>query len=252
MNTKKNPNGADDWNSHWSDQQWIASVNPAQKMRHKEICTRIAKLKSRDVLDVGCGQGDLLVAISELKLKASLTGCDPSLVAIQSAKLKSPEVEFICADLINEEPSELYGKSFDTVTLIEVIEHLDNPSDLLKKVSQYMKSNSTLIVSVPSGPRSAFEVSIGHRQHFTKQSLMKLLIESGYKEIKISQIGFPFFNLYKLVVKLRGTQLHADIDSFNTGGGLVARIAMRIFDLLFRLNQSWIPFGWQLVAQCSR
>jgi 2-polyprenyl-3-methyl-5-hydroxy-6-metoxy-1,4-benzoquinol methylase len=194
LNVKKNPNEADDWNSHWSDQQWIASVNPAQKMRHKEICARITKLKARDVLDVGCGQGDLLVALSKLNRDVSLTGCDPSLVAIESARLKAPEVEFICADLINEDPRELYGKSFDTVTLVEVIEHLDNPSDLLKKVSQYMKLNATLIVSVPAGPRSAFEVSIGHRQHFSKQSLMKLLIESGFKEIKISQIGFPFFS----------------------------------------------------------
>jgi hypothetical protein len=91
---------------------------------------------------------------------------------------------------------------------------------------------------------SAFDRSIGHRRHFTPESLSQILRESGFRVERAQRAGFPFFNLYRLVVIARGRQLTRDIGR----GSATAGTAMSAFGRLFRLNVDRSPFGWQIVA----
>ena len=242
----------DNWDVHWQQQHWIASINPAQNMRHEAISRIIKNIGTVTLLDVGCGQGDLLFDISISNPSVRLYGCDPSAFAIDVVKQKVPAAHLFCADLTQASITELNGVNLDTICIIEVLEHLDQPEMLIAKVNQLMQPGSTLIVSVPSGPRSDFEVSIGHRKHYSKKMLSEVLIDGGFRNIKVNQIGFPFFNLYKLVVKARGKQLTKDINDFNNGAGGIAKMAMKCFSVLFKLNLNRLPFGWQLIAICEK
>jgi hypothetical protein len=58
--------------------------------------------------------------------------------------------------------------------------------------------------------------------------------------------GFPFFNLYRLTVIARGRKLVEDA----TDGDMpvMARVAMRAFSWLFRMNAVRTLRGWQLIA----
>jgi hypothetical protein len=60
------------------------------------------------------------------------------------------------------------------------------------------------LVTVPGGFRSAYDKHIGHRQHFSKASLKKSLLEAGYQNIQIYRAGFPVFNLYKILTIIAG------------------------------------------------
>lgn len=242
----------DNWDVHWEQQHWIASINPAQNMRHVAISRIIKNIGTATLLDVGCGQGDLLLDISISNPSVRLYGCDPSAFAIDVVKQKVPAAHLFCADLTQAAITELSDVNLNTICIIEVLEHLDQPEVLIAKVNQMMQVGSTLIVSVPSGPRSDFEVSIGHRRHYSKHTLSELLISGGFKNVKVDRIGFPFFNLYKLVVKVRGKQLTKDINDFNNGAGGMAKMAMKCFSILFKLNFNRVPFGWQLIATCEK
>jgi hypothetical protein len=66
--------------------------------------------------------------------------------------------------------------------------------------------------------------------------------------VTVQASGFPFFNLYKLTVLIRGQRLSEDINNFNSGSAKIATAVMRIFGFLFRLNLRRGRLGWQLVA----
>jgi hypothetical protein len=61
--------------------------------------------------------------------------------------------------------------------------------------------------------------------------------------------GFPFFNLYRLTVILRGHHLIADVGRKSQGWtSLLARAVMVLFRPLFALNIIGTRLGWQTIA----
>jgi hypothetical protein len=95
---------------------------------------------------------------------------------------------------------------------------------------------------------SAFDKHIGHRQHFSIPGLKSLLEESGYSQCKVWGAGFPFFNLYRLVVILRGQKLVDDASQAGKPMSLASRLVMSLFGILFRLNLNRSTLGWQRFA----
>jgi len=133
----------------------------------------------------------------------------------------------------------------------EVLEHVDDPARLLRTAIRCLAPGGLLVVTVPGGPRTAFDRFIGHRRHFRPAALRSVLQGAGVEVDHVSGTGFPFFNLYKLVVLLRGRALVRDASS-TADPSRAAAAAMRCFGVLLtpRLNSS--RFGWQLAAQARR
>jgi hypothetical protein len=101
-----------------------------------------------------------------------------------------------------------------------------------------------VIVTVPGGPRSAFDIHIGHRRHYSPRQLEELLRSAGYRALSVRGAGFPFFNLYKLAVILRGEKLAKDLDQ-DQRPSRATSLAMAAFRPLFRLNLNGTGLGWQ-------
>ncbi|MEP7232692.1 MAG: methyltransferase domain-containing protein [Ginsengibacter sp.] len=101
-----------------------------------------------NVLDVGCGNG--LISISLGKAGHNVLGIDISEKAIEKANKKNylPNVKFAVAGA--EQLSETEIK-YDAVICSEVLEHLGEPSNLLKYIYKSMKDEGILIVTVPNG-----------------------------------------------------------------------------------------------------
>src|ERR1017187_8051755 len=126
----------------------------------------------------------------------------------------------------------------------DVLEHLDDPGVLLRHAAAYMAPGCQLVVTVPGGWRSAFYSHIGHRRHYTPAQLRGLLESAGFAVERAYAAGFPFFNLYRMLVTLRGQELVAEAAR---GPTLLMRAAGAIFEALFRLNLMH-PWGWQTLA----
>ena len=94
----------------------------------------------------------------------------------------------------------------------EVLEHVDEPDVLLRNAVEYLASGCRIVVTVPGGPRSAFDRHIGHRRHFTAKRLRSLLEANGFENVTVRRAGFPFFDLYRMVVIARGKRLIADVE----------------------------------------
>jgi SAM-dependent methyltransferase len=240
----------DEWDRHWRDYAESAASNPAQAYRRRLVLRLLASsgngIPAR-VLDIGSGTGDLAAEIRNAFPAAELLGLDVSAAAVEHAARKVPAATFLQRDLASgSEPEPAYRGWATHAVCSEVLEHVEDPKALLANARSYLAPGCKLIVTVPGGPMSAFDRHIGHRQHFTPKSIRALLDQAGFVVERSTRAGFPFFNLYRLIVLLRGERLVDDVA--DGARRRSARLAMRIFAVLFRLNLTRSPWGWQVLA----
>jgi SAM-dependent methyltransferase len=243
----------DDWDRHWTDYADPASQNPAQAMRRRVIQSLLGVGDGpARILDIGCGQGDLVAEMSIRYPNAEFRGIDYSLLGVELAAQKVPSATFSQRDLLTSDspPADQTGWATHAICS-EVLEHVDEPQRLLANARAYLAPGCRLAVTVPGGPMSAFDRHIGHRRHFSVGALRQLLIDSGFAPESVTGVGFPLFNLYRLVVIGRGPRLVQDVAGRSEGqasASFPARLAMAGFRLLLALPQPRTRRGWQLVA----
>jgi SAM-dependent methyltransferase len=151
------------------------------------------------------------------------------------------------------ETTNLHGWA-DVATCVEVVEHQDDPTRLLKNARRYLAPRGRLIVTAPGGPVAYFDRHIGHRRHYRASELRDLVAGAGFRVESALSAGFPFFNLYKIAAIARGrdvVKLAAATESDSSAGTLLAYAAFDVFHRLFRLNAKSTPWGWQTLVVAS-
>lgn len=239
----------DDWDRHWDHYAESAQQNPAQRYRRRLILRRLGRVPER-VLDIGSGQGDLAYDIATRFPDAEVLGLEVSGSGVKRSRAKVPRAVFLRRDLLDSSaPAELHGRWATHAVCSEVLEHVDDPVELLRNGSRYIAPTGKLVVTVPGGPMSAFDRHIGHRRHYTASDVRAVLEAAGLIVDDVARAGFPFFNLYRLLVILRGKHLIDDVSSTTRGASsVISRLLMNLFRLLFYCNLDSSPWGWQLVA----
>jgi SAM-dependent methyltransferase len=240
--------GRDDWDTHWENFSSSAGRNPAQAFRRRLILSQLATDPPRHYLDIGSGQGDLAAAVAARWPRADVVGIELSQRGVEFASAKLPRARFLKVDLLDGRPPPEGMSAWATHgTCAEVIEHVDEPERFLRSVRRWLAPGASLLVTVPGGPMSAFDHRIGHRRHYSIESLTALLSAAGFDVTDCGGAGYPMFNLYRRTVIARGDRLAGDVDT-RGGASFPARVGMALFDGLLR----WAPTrgrrGWQLYA----
>lgn len=241
----------DDWDQHWMGMARSASQNPAQAMRRRIIDGLLdVRAPCARILDVGCGQGDLAADLRRRYPHAELRGIDYSQYGVDIARTKVPEARFEQRDLLEAaDPGPGMARWATYAVCSEVLEHVDEPERLLVNARAYLAPGCRLVVTVPGGPMSAFDRHIGHRRHYTPDSLRATLAAAGFEVEKAVGAGFPFFNLYRAVVILRGESMVADAGGDGASSpSLPARAAMAVFRPLLAVPVPYSALGWQVVG----
>jgi len=244
----------DEWDRHWALYGEPAQGNPANAYRHRLVLHLLGRPGPGEVvLDVGSGQGELALVLKRRFPAATVRGIEYSAEGVARATAAAAaaglDVAFAQRDLLEPatlRPEARAAASFATCS--EVLEHVDDPGLLLRNAGQYLAPGCRLVVTVPGGPRSAFDEHIGHRRHYGAASLRALLTGAGFDVERVARAGFPFFNLYRLAVIARGRRLIADLESGAPGAAGAPGAVLAFFDKSFRLNLPSSPFGWQMVA----
>jgi len=147
-------------------------------------------IKNKKVLDIGCWTGQFEKVAS--KYTGEIIGIDPGIKAIEIAKKLVPNVKFMVGNALN---LKFKNHSFDTVTMMDVIEHIPKGTETkcLKEIRRVLKPNGHLIISTPNAHILSILLDpayflIGHR-HYSYETLNTLLVKSGFKVIKHKKIG---------------------------------------------------------------
>lgn len=242
----------DDWDRHWSDFSDASQQNPAVAYRVRILRDRLRPLIGDThctVLDIGSGIGDLAVELGHEFPRATIRGIELSESGVAVSRVRAPHGEFLQFDLLGADPiPDSWKCATDVAVCSEVLEHLDDPATFLRNAAKLLVPGCVVLVTVPAGPMSAFDRHIGHRQHFTPASLEALLRSAGFVPIDTVRAGFPFFNLYRMMVLARGHRLVSDAASLSRGTGRIMGAVSAVFKTLFRCNLARSLWGWQLMS----
>jgi ubiquinone/menaquinone biosynthesis C-methylase UbiE len=147
--------------------------------------------KCKKVLDAGCGIGTFL---SLNPYNAEVQGIDFSKEEVQKARLKG--VNARVADLNKRLPFK--DNEFDAVTCFHVIEHLDNPDNMLREFKRILKKGGILMVAVPNHSFKKFYADYTHKRPYPKEALYRILDDYGFRDIRIKK-GFHLSRLVSSV-----------------------------------------------------
>jgi len=157
----------------------------------KNLKNIIASLDTRNLLDIGCGEGFITDFIYK-SVRCPVTGVDIGDKILKKARHDYPEIFFIKGSAYK---LPFKNKSFELITAIEILEHLDRPEKALKEFKRVSKK--WLIASVPQEPlwrmlnMAKFKYltrlgnTPGHIQHWTTRSFSRL-ISKYFKIIKVT------------------------------------------------------------------
>lgn len=230
--------------------------SPAAFHRRRLILTLVREhaRSASQVLELGCGQGTLLKKL-ELELPAAVVqGADVSPRSLEKSRELGCRAELFELDLAALDFEARHAARlghFDLVICSEVLEHLADDKLALERIRSLLAPGGHLIVTVPSGQRTRFDRALGHVRHYTRSGLAWRLREADYDVERALAWGFPFHNLYRLLVAM-GARL--SLDAGAAGGpalprgtvGLGYRALARALKPLYFLNRPY--WGPQLLA----
>ncbi len=128
------------------------------------------------LLDVGCGNGNLLRSFSKLYPSWKLSGLefdDQNRSCIE--KINNVSAFYSC-DL------SAIAEQFDMISMIHCLEHIINPVDFLLKVKDNLGPQGLLLIEIPSYTFNPFDLVIAdHCTHLDMNNLKKLIECSGFE-----------------------------------------------------------------------
>lgn len=238
----------DNWDRHWADFSDAAAVGPTTRWRSR-LVLELLDIPPGDasvhMMEIGSGRGEFAEMFVGRYPRARFFGVELSATGVALAGKRVPQAQFVQRDLLQPAPEECSAAFQATHSLCsEVLEHVDNPALLLRHAAAYMAPGCRLVVTLPGGPLNAFYRHTGHRRHYTPGELRELLESNGFEVETCRGEGFPFFNLYRLMLTMRGEKLIGDVSGPPSP---LVQCGTAVFDRLFPLNfgHSW---GWQTVA----
>ena len=196
----------------------------------------------RKVLDLGCGSGFLLDFLSQKGYKA--IGIEPNEELIRLAKQRNPGLDIKKGNAENLDS--LILDEVDTVLAVDVLEHINDDTSILKKIHRHLSSGGRFIIVVPAYPwiYGKRDEKYGHFRRYSKSGLDNLLAESGFK-IKSSRywnvLGvLPYIFYEKVLAK----ELESGLREKRTG--FVNSFLKKLLHFWFRLIENKINFGFGL------
>lgn len=182
------------------------------------------------VLDVGCGRGDDLRVLRTLGY-GTLVGADPFL---------DDSVKELGMRLLKKSIHEV-DEVFDVITFNHSLEHLPDPSDVIRRTGQLLSEGGRCVIRTPVVPSYAWKrygsnwVQLDPPRHLfipSVKGLSALLRECGMQVFKVAYNSTPFqfwgSELYEKGITLVSFPDH----SAEGGGGVFNEDEMRAFEQL--------------------
>jgi ubiquinone/menaquinone biosynthesis C-methylase UbiE len=159
------------------------------------LLKKFLKTRSPKILDYGCGTGENLLALSKL---GESFGVDNSSDAIDFCKQKGIKN----VTLVKNDKLPYKNSQFNLVTMLDVLEHIDEKGSL-KEVKRVLSDDGLVLITVPAFMWlwSKWDEVLHHKRRYTTDSLKAVLNKNGFEVIKISYM-YSFLVIPALITRL--------------------------------------------------
>ena len=201
--------------------EYLSDACPSQAYQQRDrrlvhyLLGKIAVRGQARVVDIGCGDGHLAAAFSEAG--CDVTGVEP----VREARRLVEKRGIRALGDVSEIPED---ERFDLACLVEVIEHLQSPVDVLKSIRPHLGRGGKLFLTTPSasGLKARFKRSQSgayfsphHLHFFTPRSLRMCLAKAGFESTET--LFLPFYVPNRKPLRLAAARL---LDMLGLGAGI--------------------------------
>lgn len=187
----------------WARSQVFSDYNSV--LGHYQAMACLEHAQGDSLLDMPCGDGTL-TALMAPKFKR-VVGLDASSKHLALARKTLPSAELheaLIEDFATKE-------RFDTITMINILEHVIDPVMVLRKAASFLSDTGVLLVHVPNAKAinrrlavlmgtlteceelSPFDIQVvGHRRSY---SLSSLCADIGHADLKVRATGGVFYKM---------------------------------------------------------
>ncbi len=164
----------------------------------RERFPKYAERKDRLLIDVGCGRGDFLVRMKDLGW--NVLGIEPD---AESARLAEGRGIPVFRGTLEE--ARLEAGIADQVTLQHVIEHLTDPSAVIRESFRVLRRKGRLVIYTPNNESLGHQVFKSswlpldpprHLFVFAERSIRLLLEQSPFREYRIRTVPVSASKIY--------------------------------------------------------
>jgi len=172
---------------------------------HYQVEACLEHARGTSLLDMPCGDGLLTEKFAQRF--DTIVGVDASKTHLEAAKRRLPGLDFHHA-LIEELDID---QRFDTVTMLNVLEHVTDPIGVLKKAATFLNPDGVILIHVPNSQAvnrriavrmgtlesceelSPFDIHVvGHRRAYDLNSLQADIAASG---LRVVATGGVFYKM---------------------------------------------------------
>lgn len=154
------------------------STDPYELARLEALDAALGDARLGRVLELACAEGHFTGRLA--RRAASVTALDISAVAIERARRRAPEANFVEGDLLVWEPAQA---GFDAIVVAEVLYYLDRPGvkaefeALFPRVAGWLRPGGRLVMSHAFAGEAEREHRRSFRERFERAGL-RLVAES--------------------------------------------------------------------------
>lgn len=155
----------------------------------------VKKYKNPYILDIGCGTGNNVAMWGKL---GKAYGVDSSTDAVSFCKQRGLKNIFKGKG----EKTPFRDHMFACVTMLDVLEHIENESKVLQEIKRVLGKNGMLILTVPAFPIlwSRWDEILHHKRRYTRKSLIAVLTKNNF-EIEYISYQYSFLFIPALIIR---------------------------------------------------
>lgn len=157
---------------------------------HRRFLKYQQQMQGRNILDFGCGNGGFLELAAKEGHAGRTVGVDLDMEAIQFLRKRGME----CYESLSELPD----VKFDMIFLFHVIEHLQNPEELLMDIAEHTAENGIIMMETPNADDALLSIYdckafakftywSPHVYLYNESTLAKMLERAGFQVLEILQ-----------------------------------------------------------------
>lgn len=216
--------------------------------RNKNLYSMIlSRIKGPKILDIGCGAGHLMNIIKSKE--KNVYGVEPDKKLVRLSKKLYGRLPIYKRSISNIDK---INYKFNTITMIDVLEHIKNDTKALKLIKERMRKNGKLIIVVPSIPflYGIRDRKLGHFRRYSIKQLSELLDKHDFEIQEIrswNTVGIlPYFISEKI--------FHKELNQamLRRGEGDIIRFYLnRLLAIWFKHIENKISFGLGLSILCT-
>lgn len=133
-------------------------------------------------LEIGCGTGFVISAISKQFPKAHLAGSEYFEEGLPFARERLPKATFTQMDA----RSIPHDSEFDAIGAFDVIEHIEADELVLKQIFKALRPGGVIVVTVPQHPWlwSIVDVYACHFRRYSAKELHQKVVQTGFEIVR--------------------------------------------------------------------